>query len=441
MKTWHWVVIILIILCIIGSFLPENEVPESNFEYSFSIEETGEILDGEIIFNSISLGFTNNGNFSVPYENLSIGEFIFRTTYNESEYEFLFEINEKDRNLSGIDFVIPSDDLDPKFKDNFPNIKEPHWKHMPLTYNYEKECGERMDGILKKNIVDAISFIEMRTDGVVSFEKIESREPDIMFICSILKGTLIIAEANSSTDSQNRLIPGEIIIYRADECSHTNPNTIIHEVLHMFGLGHKLKAYTWDIMRTFQHEGASCNEDIAEEDIMCLKYIYSNGELGGNCSNTIFIDFAYESNSGCSGGWYPVSNSDYCCPEPNMIIDEEGYCAVGQEAFKLENFEEEYELEVQFIEEEDFGTINIDLTTSIVDDFNDDEKFDFMYDYLDPLFLELYDKINAENYKIIFKYRTEEGYIFNSNYETTRENIEKNLGKPDFFDYLESTIT
>ena len=62
---------------------------------------------------------------------------------------------------------------------------------------------------------------------------------------------------------------------------------------------------------------------IDEKYISCLKNVYSNGELIGNCININFIDYNYD--SVCKDGWYPVEGKGLCCPEPNMqIID--GYC-------------------------------------------------------------------------------------------------------------------
>ena len=62
------------------------------------------------------------------------------------------------------------------------------------------------------------------------------------------------------------------------------------------------------------------------QNISCLKYIYSNGKEEGSCDFPSFIHENEDNSiSGCSEGWYPVEGEDFCCPEPNMIIEGD-YC-------------------------------------------------------------------------------------------------------------------
>ena len=65
-------------------------------------------------------------------------------------------------------------------------------------------------------------------------------------------------------------------------------------------------------------------DKVDDEIISCLKYIYSNWEFEGDCSEVNFLDEEYGE---CPTGTYEVEGTEYCCQEPNMIIDEEGYCA------------------------------------------------------------------------------------------------------------------
>ena len=69
-----------------------------------------------------------------------------------------------------------------------------------------------------------------------------------------------------------------------------NPTLFIHEILHLFGIDDDYKTYYWDIMRPIDYGEDSCDIRMKEEDISCLKYIYSNGQFEGNCSEVDFID-------------------------------------------------------------------------------------------------------------------------------------------------------
>jgi hypothetical protein len=132
----------------------------------------------------------------------------------------------------------------------------------------------------------------------------------------------------------NKIINATIWIYHKDTRCADFPVLEVHELLHDFGFGHSYEPYfdPWygykskdtvylkDIM--FPYLYCIHQKEIQEKYISCLKYIYSNGKTGGNCSN---INFLSNEGNYCEDGWYKVEGSDFCCPEPGMeIID--GYC-------------------------------------------------------------------------------------------------------------------
>ncbi|MCR4284801.1 MAG: hypothetical protein NUV97_02015 [archaeon] len=154
------------------------------------------------------------------------------------------------------------------------NTSEPHWDHMPLTYNWNEECGE-WNGNFTNKIRTALQEISNVTEGVITFEKLSLIEPDIMFICDASqyysKG-LIIAEAESFSYG-NIFAPSKVYIYGSGECKN-RPTTIIHEVLHLFGIGHteKTEENLQDIMFEKKYD---CKAYISNETIDYLKGIYN----------------------------------------------------------------------------------------------------------------------------------------------------------------------
>ena len=122
---------------------------------------------------------------------------------------------------------------------------------------------------------------------------------------------------------KNLIISGEITFYgQGFVCLTGYPSLEVHEILHLFEIPHN--PFTRSIMSPYTAESSeNCEiKEIDEEYISCLRYVYSNGQINGSCD---FPNVVHESSS-CPEGYYEVLETDYCCPEPNMIINEEGYC-------------------------------------------------------------------------------------------------------------------
>ncbi len=145
----------------------------------------------------------------------------------------------------------------------------------------------------------------------------------------------VLGEGGPSEIVGDVIVKGEINLYQGFDESKTCsfPSKEIHELFHSFGFDHSPEPF-WDPMWRysdwepvkdimFPYHYCEFQKEIQEKYISCLKYIYLNGEIG-ECSDEVnFLDSEF----GCEDGLYPSENLDYCCPEPNMIIDEEGYCA------------------------------------------------------------------------------------------------------------------
>jgi len=134
----------------------------------------------------------------------------------------------------------------------------------------------------------------------------------------------------------NIITDATINLYAPDEgwvvCSKF-PSKEMHELLHVFGFTHSYEPYwdpyygysDWSYAEDIMFPYIYCpyQTEIQTKYVSCLKYVYSNGQEGF-CSSDLF--YSHEDLfGGCASGWYPVENSDYCCPEPNMTI-ENGYC-------------------------------------------------------------------------------------------------------------------
>ncbi len=295
--------------------------------------------------------------------------------------------------------VIPSNDGDYSIlsfnKDNFSNVEELHFSHMPITYKINNlGCSD----IQINHFLKGLNIVQNLTDGLVSFVKVFN-EPDLKINCIdrdflfekfttceeiIVEGhpttinwnkegylnqsekafisankinqtdtieiwelcsasleelgfsinNEILGEGGPSEIMGNIIVKGEINLYQGFEESKTCtfPSKEIHELFHSFGFDHSHEPFwdpyygyvDWEPVKDimFPHNYCQFQKEIQEKYISCLKYIYSNGEIGKCSFEVNFLG----STGVCRDNWYPVENSDYCCPEPNMIINEGGYC-------------------------------------------------------------------------------------------------------------------
>ncbi|MGK0209078.1 MAG: hypothetical protein ACI83O_000343 [Patescibacteria group bacterium] len=217
--------------------------------------------------------------------------------------------------------------------DQYPEINEPHWGHMPVTYQFKSDCIPRLEDLMKKGF----DSIQTETAQVVQFEEV-AQNPDIEIYCLEKEGAYIgettLANAQTKRDGKNpNLIKSARInvFNQGMVCSTGYPALEVHEILHSFGFEHSplLKS----VMSRYSSESSkSC--DITKIDqpyITCMQYIYTNGSTSDDCAevkkNTITIaqkDQA-EIEYSCQEGWYKSTDESYCCPEPGMRV-EDGFC-------------------------------------------------------------------------------------------------------------------
>jgi len=214
-----------------------------------------------------------------------------------------------------------------KILDSFSNSQYKHWGHMPLTYKFENECRER----LKDSIISAFNNITRETGGLVYFNEafenadflIECKNPE--YSSGSTEWTLADAIYKTDENNTNLIIHADINIYgQGFACVTGYPSLEVHEILHVFGFLHN--PTIGSIMEEYVADSSNkCKIiQIDKEYISCLKNIYSNGGLEGNCSsiNTLVTTKI----NPCPNGRYLDKSTEYCCPYPNMIIDIEGNC-------------------------------------------------------------------------------------------------------------------
>jgi hypothetical protein len=206
--------------------------------------------------------------------------------------------------------------------DNFKNINELHWGDMPLTYKIEneEECKERQITLTKL----AFQKIEKEVGSeYVSFKETQEN-PDISIYCKPNKWDkdkgFSLGDTVYEIDkyNENLITYSEINFYgQGSVCLTGYPVLEVHEILHSFGFFHN--AIVGNIMHKYESKSSmKCKiTEIDDEYISCLRYIYSNGEYGGDCSKIS----SYEEI--CEGGGYRVKGTDFCCPEPNMEVFDE----------------------------------------------------------------------------------------------------------------------
>ena len=174
--------------------------------------------------------------------------------------------------LTGLPIYAPEEQED-ALEDQYSNVEELHWGHMPLTYNFDN-CTERSI----KKVEEAMDYIHQEVNGI-SFERIYSEDEDIIFMCEedfkeeiTEKNVLAEALPYLHTYQENLIIYGDVWIYPFELCIGSRPVLEIHEILHLFGLEHNEDPYAVrDIMGKWDF---SCFQEISDEDKEFLRGIY-----------------------------------------------------------------------------------------------------------------------------------------------------------------------
>ena len=208
---------------------------------------------------------------------------------------------------------------------------------LPILYGISKDCSDFMKGRIR----DAFDILGEKTDYILSFAETTSNQ-DIEISCSPLdfsededyyyytvgESTLgVIGYLTKESVINFYNFESEEEVWEMGGCIKF-PDTEIHEILHTFGFDHNDNVNS---IMSPSMEGCSINS-IDKYIIECLKYTYTDEEEGVDCSNREDVvssieDVEYEYELFCEDGLYEsVSDGDWCCPEPGMYIDSDGYC-------------------------------------------------------------------------------------------------------------------
>jgi len=86
-------------------------IRDSSYTMRFSINETGEPLDGNVYLNGAQLGYASNGVFVTTLEKLRPGLIALNGTYENQPFEVYFEFPMENLNYSGINYSIRAGDM------------------------------------------------------------------------------------------------------------------------------------------------------------------------------------------------------------------------------------------------------------------------------------------------------------------------------------------
>lgn len=293
-----WIIGIVILILFFISY-PLEEYSKESTTFTFSINETEESINGEIWIQNKMIGETSNGKIELSWFNTTPEEFVFKGVYNKTPFEFIYNFPEDYKLYDIIPFVILQEDLDYLNKinwgeDDYSHTNQTHWSHMPLTYNYNKNCSDfskiNGTGRFVVKIENGLKYIVNETNGAINFEYKNSSEVDIMFYCDFTKETETYFLYNPYVDfiqsdisayaepyyyeESNLFTSSEIHFVRTDSCPADKiPVVVIHEVGHLLGLEHNMNpARTFDIMNPFQQD---CNKArFLKSDLEYLWEIY-----------------------------------------------------------------------------------------------------------------------------------------------------------------------
>jgi uncharacterized protein YkwD len=84
---------------------------DSSYTMRFSVNETGEPLEGNVYLNGAQLGFASNGIFQTTLEKLRPGLIALNGTYENQPFEVYFEFPLENMNYSGINYSIRAGEL------------------------------------------------------------------------------------------------------------------------------------------------------------------------------------------------------------------------------------------------------------------------------------------------------------------------------------------
>ncbi len=207
-------------------------------------------------------------------------------------------------------------------QDNISYIDEvyrfyPHFTNLTITFS--------MKGInhseKRKRMYNALEILEEQV-GEFNFIEIDNyANADIKINFPLGNNLRTLGEAKPILDYKGNIEGGEIdMINIEDEGCEDYPDTEIHEILHVFMFDHNPKT----IMKEYVGGCQPLHSEWSIEYVEHLKFVYSSGERGVEYPELPYMITIFY----CSDGWYnAIGPYEWCCPEPDMYADSDGYCS------------------------------------------------------------------------------------------------------------------
>jgi len=285
------------------NIIKNDEPVQNQYIFSFYLNKTGEPVDGELIADGMSLGFTENGNISIPDLNPIPDNFSFNGVYNNIIFNLTYDFPKDYKDYSSYPFIVTEYDLfysslynryiPLKENDSFPKTQKLHWSHMPLIYKFN---GTRCQGDRYDKLIYAFNEFKTETNGSVYFiEGNYSQTPDIIINCIQYSGTTTyegdysyetLGEGSLSAYMGNIIIQGTVNLYSTTASNGYFPFMEIHEILHTFNYSHvnEVSSIMYPYANTHSRY-AYDNRDIFGSPHIDNDIVKELDEIYGNSSN------------------------------------------------------------------------------------------------------------------------------------------------------------
>lgn len=206
-----------------------------------------------------------------------------------------------------------------------------------ISYSISDDCSDYMKYRIRRSFVilfektnSLLSFIETITDANIEIDchLYPAFSEDVITVGEATPGVIGYFVDEARISFYNMLSDSDAWYMGVCE---DYPDTEIHEILHTFGFDHNSDNNS--IMAKYiaaKYSGECFIDSIDKYIIDCLKYTYTDGGMGVDCSNRsdVIGNLEYQEYEECDNGWYDATNTNkFCCPYPNMYIDNKGYCS------------------------------------------------------------------------------------------------------------------
>lgn len=191
-KNNKWIIIVFLLFIsffIISFVLYSINSLNKRTIFTFINNDTGENLNGEIFFDNYSVGYTQEGNISVQHLEVLPSSLRFIGEDKGEKFEIEYYFPKDYYSYRNVSFLVSNEELEfykeyylQKKQDSFPNVLEPHFKKIPITWKIQdkSQCWKTEEEKIRK----AFSEIEKSSEGYIKFQEVYSN-PDIYVLCFI----------------------------------------------------------------------------------------------------------------------------------------------------------------------------------------------------------------------------------------------------------------